>query len=46
MSAKSSPGDGLHGRGVKGGRIDDDNLPRPLAFVAGLVRGLIGLRRR
>jgi hypothetical protein len=45
MSAKSSPGDGSHGRGVKGGRTDGVGTG-PLSFLAGLWRGLNRLRHR
>jgi hypothetical protein len=45
MSAKSNPGDGTHGRGVKGGRVDGE-VQGAFSFVVGFVRGLIGLRRR
>jgi hypothetical protein len=45
MSAKSSPGDGSHGRGVKGGWTDGAAVG-PLSFLAGLWRGLAQLRHR
>ncbi len=45
MSTKSTPGDGQHGRGVKGGLTDADHRG-PVAFIRDLVRGLLALRRR
>jgi hypothetical protein len=41
VSAKSNPGDGNHGRGVKGGRSGSDG-PRtgPLQFLRDMLRGL------
>lgn len=45
MSAKSNPGDGSHGRGVKGGRVDGE-ARGAFGFVLDLVRGLARLRRR
>jgi hypothetical protein len=44
MSAKSNPGDGTHGKGVKGGRTDG-GAAGPLAFFTDLLRGLVRLRR-
>jgi hypothetical protein len=45
VSAKSNPGDGSHGRGVKGGKTDGP-AAGPLSFLLGLWRGLTGLRNR
>lgn len=44
MSAKSHPGDGTHGKGVKGGKTDG-GATGPLGFLRDLVRGLSRLRR-
>jgi hypothetical protein len=44
MSAKSTPGDGQHGRGVKGQLTADGR--GPVAFLADLVRGLRSLAGR
>jgi hypothetical protein len=47
MSAKSHPGDGSHGRGVKGGGgLVGEGSRGPLGFVTDLVRGLWNLRHR
>lgn len=46
LAAKSTPRDGSHGRGVKGGRSGTGGaLTSPLQFLRDLVRGLKGLRR-
>jgi hypothetical protein len=44
MSTKSNPGDGTHGKGVKGGKTDG-GASGPLTFLRDLWRGLAGLRR-
>ncbi|MGH3716535.1 MAG: lariocidin/triculamin family lasso peptide core domain [Micromonosporaceae bacterium] len=44
LSTKSTPGDGQHGRGVKGGLSDADHRG-PIVFLRDLVRGLLQLRR-
>jgi hypothetical protein len=44
MSTKSTPGDGTHGRGVKGGKTDG-GAAGPLTFLRDLVRGLSKLRQ-
>lgn len=46
MSAKSSPGDGSHGRGLKGGRSGTaGRRSSPAQFLRDVVRALWGLRR-
>lgn len=45
MSAKSHPGDGSHGRGVKG-RLAESDHHRPWDFLRSVVRGLRALRHR
>lgn len=45
MSAKSKPGDGAHGKGVKGQLADADHRST-LVVLKDLVRGLVRLRRR
>jgi hypothetical protein len=45
MSAKSNPGDGQHGKGVKGNGGNAD-YRRPLKVLSDLVKGLLDLRRR
>jgi hypothetical protein len=46
MSAKSNPGDGVHGKGVKGGRSGTPSSPiGPFQFLRDLVRGLRAFHR-
>jgi hypothetical protein len=46
MAAKSSPGDGTHGHGVKGGRSGSVGMRvGPIQFLRELVRGLWSLHR-
>ncbi len=45
VSAKSTPGDGSHGRGVKGQLAEVDRRG-PIAFLRDMTRGLWRLRRR
>jgi hypothetical protein len=44
VSAKSNPGDGTHGKGTKGGKIDG-GLDGLLSLVRQLWRGLSGFAR-
>jgi hypothetical protein len=45
MSAKSKPGDGSYGKGVKGQLADNDRRSTR-EVLRGLVHGLLRLRRR
>lgn len=45
MSAKSNPGDGQHGRGVKG-QLSDADYRGTLRFARDLMLGLMRLGRR
>ncbi|WP_018255972.1 lariocidin/triculamin family lasso peptide core domain [Salinispora mooreana] len=46
MSAKSNPGDGTHGRGIKGSKaLAGETARGPVGFLADLARGLRGLLR-